>query len=135
QCVAGLLLSAVPPPRLLPAAGLGIDAGVYRNLVAHMGFPSLAVGDRDLLDLRRKLLPSHRIHRPTPPARLDQDASPTGSRERRGFASVWPLSARCCFPTCGGRSGPRGHLPEPCRGDPPAKHGFAAPVRATTPPR
>src|SRR5262249_36169912 len=60
------------PPRLLSAARLGIDGGIDRNLIAHNGFPGLAVADLDLLDLWGKLLPSHRTQAP-----LRQKPTPT----------------------------------------------------------
>ena len=41
------------------AAGLRIDSAVDRNLIAHNLFTCRAIGHDDLLDLRRKLLPTH----------------------------------------------------------------------------
>jgi hypothetical protein len=44
---------------LLPSARLRISSGIDRNLIPHNGFAGLAVGNRYLLDLRGKLLPTH----------------------------------------------------------------------------
>jgi hypothetical protein len=56
---AGLSLGRISASSLLPAPGLRVDAGVDGDLVSDNGFTCVAVGNLDLLDLRRKLLAVH----------------------------------------------------------------------------
>lgn len=102
-CVAGLLLGGVPPPHLLAAPGLRIGAGIQRNLLSHNRFASGSVPDSDLLDLRRKLLPSHRGRCPV---RRALGSFPKVLCGRGEFALRWLRFARHSCPACAAPSRP-----------------------------